>query len=236
MLRSLISRSRGMPCTHDDDSRSTRTGIAGRLGGVGHLLDDPPRRRRHREEDQVDVVAARRSRGARRRARRCGTPWIERLRSAGLSSTATTGMRPSIGDCCISRSAAAPLVPAPTTATRMPVPEYEERRNANRRCWKRTMPNRKVEMIGPATSTVSGMRSSAPHEREQEDRAGARSRREQPDRFVDAGVAPRAAVAPPHPHGDDAAPRRRPGGRPGTGPSTRTGRRSRSAARTARGR
>ena len=46
MLRSLISRRRGMPCTHDDDSRSTRTGMLGRLGGVGDALHDPRGARR----------------------------------------------------------------------------------------------------------------------------------------------------------------------------------------------
>ena len=139
MLRSLISRSRGMPWTHDDDSRSTRTGMLAAsavsatcwtiLRGADGIAS------RIRWMSCASTISGRSSTHP-----AIGTPWIERFCKPGSSSTATTGRRPSIGDCCISRNAAAPFVPAPTTATRTPVPAYEERRNANSRCWKRIMP------------------------------------------------------------------------------------------------
>ena len=139
MFRSLISRRRGMPCTQEEDSRSTRTGMWAASAvsatrcttlrgaeGMARSMRCTSWSATMRGRSSTDPVT--------------GTPCIERFQSPGSSSTATTGTSPRMGDCCISRSAAAPLVPAPTTATRTPVLVYEFRRNANSRCWNRTMP------------------------------------------------------------------------------------------------
>ena len=91
-----------------------------------------------------------------------GTPWIWRPRNDGLSSTATTGTRPSCGLSRTSRNAAEPVLPAPMTATRTPLLRSPKRRKANSRDWKRTKPNKQVATTGPAISTEYGT-CSEPH-------------------------------------------------------------------------
>ncbi len=171
MLRSLISRRRGMPWTHDDDSRSTRTGIVGRLGGVGDAAGRPGaaptawpagsggRRGRSTISGSSSIPPAMR------------TPWIERLRSAGLSSTATTGHEAedrrllhlaqrgrAVGAGADDRDAHAGAAVRRSGGTRTAAAGSAPCRTGT---WRGP---------GPATSTVSGTRSLAPHEAEEQDR------------------------------------------------------------------
>ena len=88
-----------------------------------------------------------------------GTPSSARRRSRGSSSTSATGTRPACGLCCISRTAAAPLVPAPDDGDPQPgvahaLPECAGRRTGG--SGSARVPGAPSPPPAPRRSTTSG--------------------------------------------------------------------------------
>ena len=235
MLRSRISRSRGMPCTHDDDVAQHPHGDVGGLGGVGDPLRPAPAARRgHRQQDQVDVVIVDDSGRSIDVAGDAEPRGSSGCASCGSSSTTTTGTSPRCWLDCISRRAAA----------RLGARAHD--RDAHAGAGVRRSAGRRTAAAGSGPCPIEEGREHrardehrerhrvgvVPHEEGDEDDAAGHAGGEQPTGPRRCWRAARCGRSTPHTEvGDDAAPRRRPGGRPGSCPRTSTVPRSRTGHR-----
>ena len=199
MLRSLISRRRGMPCTQEDDSRSTRTGMWAASAVSATRCTTLRGRRGHGQEHEVHVMVGDDARevvdrpGDRHAVDRAvPQPGVvvdhdhrHQAEDGGLLHLAqrrgAVGSRADDGD---AHAGARVRVP---TEREQPLlePDHAEEEGGDDR---------------PDDQHGEGNALGAPHEGQHEDEPGGGAGREQSQGFVDAGVAPRAAVAAPRPH------------------------------------